>query len=151
MIDLNALAKSRAQATGEFEGEWLKVLEWSSQTEVGNCLTDGEFTRLISFSDTISIYKTAFEYFEDHRQNGEQPPALDLLIEHVDPSRFHLGDWLGAVEAMHGWLKKNKDSATFKRILGYIQCCEMSLKSVPEGELSKTVVEMLESHGLEKF
>lgn len=150
MIDIRAIAEQRSMVTGHPVEEWQKIIESGAETSSVGQLTDGEFMDLAKYSESPEVYATAVMYFEQHAKlEPEGKSGYDLLVTFVDESSFPFNDWLTSLQWMNKWIQFHKYQAEFSRVLGYIKCCDMSLKSSVDGSLPHTVKEMLETEGFE--
>ena len=74
-------------------------------------------------------------------------PAYDQLVEHTDNSSFSLGSWISGLLWVYRWVNHHNIKPDFEKMLGYVQCCVMSLEGSTQGDLPLTVKDMLDSEG----
>jgi len=150
MIDMRSIAEQRSSETGHPVEEWLKIIESGAETASVGQLTDGEFEDFARGASCPEVYATAVMFFEAHLQmDPDGEPGFDLLCSFVDESTFSLTDWMTSLHEMNRWIQYHKIQTDFSQVLGYIKCCDMSLKNSLDGSLPQTVKDMLESEGFD--
>ena len=150
MIDIREIAEKRSADSGHPVEEWQKIIESGAETASVGQLTDGEFVELANGSESPEIYATAVMYFETHASLcPDDKSGFDLLGDYVDESNFGLKEWLTSMQWMNKWIQFHKIDTDFQQVLGYIKCCDMSLKNALDGSLPHTVKDMLESDGFD--
>lgn len=144
MIDLDRLAKNKAQLLGEDFDRWQKRLRLYTEEGALAKLTDGELERF------IAALRSGDQLDRVHQSVLAVEGSIDRIFQLSDESPYELSDWLDAYESFLKWLDTERSSASPTVMLGYLSCCQEYSKGKPHLEtLNQILLAMLDDHGFD--
>ena len=112
-------------------------------------LTANERELLASHSLLVDHFVLIIQLlYQDSKERAVGIRGIDYLLKTVDGSIYNLSAWLEGIFVFDRWLKSQNRKTDFRKMLGYLQCCEES-PEVKDTRLTfpDLVQAMLDEHG----
>jgi hypothetical protein len=137
------------QFLNSLDDNWREVALHARQSIPVKKLSDNDLIILISNSRTKEELSTIILYL--YKDNLEYPIGIsgsEFYLKHVNESNHSLREWQEAIAKFHQWLLGQNRNSSFRKMLGYISCCEAHPGHLEQkSTLVQFLLEMLETHG----
>lgn len=129
--------------------EWRATLEFARLTLSDKYLSDKNLIRLTKGAATIPQTELLIKLlYQDSKERPVGESGIDVFFRVVDHSNFSLSAWLAAIVYFDEYLKKENRTTPFRKMLGYLQCCEDSPENKDiEHSFLELVEDMIKTHG----
>ncbi|NQZ00677.1 MAG: hypothetical protein HRT45_08415 [Bdellovibrionales bacterium] len=150
MIEIDQIAEDKSKETGHPMEEWEQTLTDCSESLAIGGLTDGEYLQLAKACTSPEAYRMCTVLFDFHADlNPDAKSGYDIVVDHTDQSSFGLSAWVDGLLWVYRWVNHHAIKPDLMKMIGYVQCCSMSLEGSAQGDLAQTTKDMLESEGYE--
>lgn len=129
--------------------EWRPVLDFARKTISDRYLSDKNLIRLTKGKATIPQVELMIKLlYQDSKERPVGVTGIDEFFRVVDHSHYSLSSWLEAITYFQNWLIHRDRTTSFRKMLGYLQCCEESPENKDiEYKFTDLVDDMLKTHG----
>lgn len=128
---------------------WDEAIIFARTTLNEKLISDKEIHRLQENSRDLDRFVLIIQLlYQDSKERPVGISGIHYLFQTVDKSIYTLKDWLEGIYTFHRWLKKSERKTDFRKMLGYLQCCEESPEKKDTRVLfTDLITQMLEEHG----
>lgn len=128
---------------------WDEAITFARTTLNDKLLSDKEIQKIRENSSSVEHFTLIIQLiYQDSKQRPAGVRAIDYFLKIVDKSIYNLKSWIDGIYFFQQWLKKSNRETDFRKMLGYLQCCEESPEIKDTRVLFIDLIEaMLEEHG----
>lgn len=128
---------------------WEEAIIFGRTTLNEKLISDKEIHRLQESSRDLDRFILIIQLlYQDSKERPTGASGIHYLLQTVDRSIYTLKDWIDGIYLFQTWLKKADRKTDFRKMLGYLQCCEESPEKKDTRVLFNDLIsQMLEEHG----
>ena len=128
---------------------WDEALNFARSTLNEKLLTDKEMQKLHNNSQSVEHFVLIIQLlYQDSKERAPGVRGIDYFFYTVDRSVYNLNSWIDGIFVFQNWLKKFDRKTDFRKMLGYLQCCEESPEVKDTRIFFKDLIQaMLKEHG----
>lgn len=128
---------------------WEEAIIFARTTLNEKLISDKEIHRLQESSRDLERFVLVIQLlYQDSKERPVGISGIHYLLQTVDRSIYTLKDWIDGIFLFHNWLKTADRKTDFRKMLGYLQCCEESPEKKDTRVLfTELITQMLEEHG----
>lgn len=128
---------------------WDEALNFARSTLNDKLLTDREMQKIKDNSTSVEHFVLIIQLlYQDSKERAPGVRGIDYFVKVVDKSIYNLKSWIDGIYTFQSWLKKSDRKTDFRKMLGYLQCCEESPEVKDTRVLFTDLIQaMLDEHG----
>lgn len=128
---------------------WEEALNFARSTLNDKLITDKELLKLKENSKDVEHFILIIQLlYQDSKERAPGVRGIDYFLKTVDKSIYNLKSWIDGIYVFQTWLKERERKTDFRKMLGYLQCCEESPEVKDTRVLFTDLIQaMLDEHG----
>ncbi len=128
---------------------WEEAIIFARTTLNEKLISDKEIHRLQESCRDLDRFILIIQLlYQVSKESPIGASGIHYLLQTVDKSIYNLKDWIDGIYLFQTWLKKADRKTDFRKMLGYLQCCEESPEKKDTRVLFIDLIsQMLEEHG----
>lgn len=128
---------------------WDEALNFARSTLNDKLLSDREMHKIKDNSTSVDHFVLIIQLlYQDSKERAPGVRGIDYFFKVVDKSIYNLKSWIDGIYTFQSWLKKSDRKTDFRKMLGYLQCCEESPEVKDTRVLFTDLIQgMLDEHG----
>lgn len=128
---------------------WEDALNFARSTLNDKLLSDKEMQKVRDNSSSVEHFILIIQLlYQDSKERAPGVRGIEYFLKTVDKSIYNLKSWIDGIYAFQTWLKKNERKTDFRKMLGYLQCCEESPEVKDTRIIFTDLIQaMLDEHG----
>lgn len=128
---------------------WDEAVNFGRSTLNDKLLSDKEMHKLKDNSSSVDHFIIIIQLlYQDSKERAPGVRGIDYFLKIVDKSIYNLKSWIDGIYTFQTWLKTSERKTDFRKMLGYLQCCEESPEVKDTRVLFTDLIQaMLDEHG----